>query len=140
MPLASCARCNKMFTKVKSPVCKNCQEAEDADFEKVRLVVEKDENLNVEQVAEEADVEIAVVRRMVDTGAVKQVTLADKVVCGQCGAPAISMSKKLCQACLDKLNVQVSKAQSQIKLGQRPDVQVGEYMPARKVFEQKRKE
>ena len=139
MPLASCVRCNKMFTKVKSPVCKNCTEDEEDDFEKIRVVIERDESLNVEQVAEEADVDIAVVRRMVDTGRVKQVTLGEKVVCGQCGAPAISMSKKLCQACLDKLNAQVSRAQSQIKLSQRPEVQVGQYMPARQVFEDKRK-
>jgi len=139
MPLASCVRCNKMFTKVESPVCKNCQDDEDADFERIRLVIEKDESLNVEQVAEEAEVDISVVRRMVDTGLVKQVTLGEKIVCGKCGAPAISMSKKLCQACLDKLNAQVAKAQAQIKLGQRPEVQVGEYMPARKLFDKKRK-
>jgi ribosomal protein L37E len=128
-----------MFTKVQAPVCKNCVEDEEADFEKIREIIEKDESLNVEQVAEEADVDIAVVRRMVDTGRVKQVTLGERVKCGQCGAPAISMSKKLCQACLDKLNAQVSRAQSQIKLGARPDVQVGQYMPARQVFEDKRK-
>ena len=139
MPLASCVRCNKMFTKVKSPVCKNCQDDEDSDYERIRMIIEKDENLNVEQVAEEAEVDISVVRRMVDTGLVKQVTLGEKVVCGKCGAPAISMSKKLCQACLDKLNAQVAKAQAQIKLGQRPEVQVGEYINARKAFEDKRK-
>tara|TARA_R110001592_G_scaffold66047_1_gene202719 strand:+ start:391 stop:780 length:390 start_codon:yes stop_codon:yes gene_type:complete len=129
-----------MFTKVSSPVCRNCQEEEDADFEKIHEVISKDETLNVKQVAEASGVDVAVVRRMVEEGLVAQVTLGDtSVVCGQCGAPAISMSKKLCQACLDKLNVQVSKAQAQIKLTKKQDVQIGEYNNAREAFQAKRK-
>lgn len=141
MPLATCARCNQMFNKVQSPVCGTCQDAEDADFEKIRKVIEQNENLNVEEVAEAADVEIPVVRRMVDEGLVKQVATldGDGTRCGQCGAPAISTSKKLCQVCLDKLNTQMTKAQAQIKLGQRREVEVGEFANARKTFEEKRK-
>ncbi|MCF6286621.1 MAG: hypothetical protein L3K26_15715, partial [Candidatus Hydrogenedentes bacterium] len=78
--------------------------------------------------------------RMVDDGLVAQLSLGDaSAACGQCGAPAISLSKKLCQACLDKLNAQVSKAQSQIKLSQKKATQIGEYGTARKAFEDKRK-
>lgn len=141
MPLASCLRCNQMYNKVNSAVCASCQDAEDADFEKVRKVIEQNENLNVEEVAEAAEVEIPVVRRMADGGLVKQVSAMDgaSTRCGQCGAPAISTSKKLCQVCLDKLNTQMTKAQAQIKLGQRREVEIGDYANARKTFEGKRK-
>jgi hypothetical protein len=138
MPLASCVRCNKMFNKVKMSVCPGCEEAEEADQEKIRLVIEKDDTLNVEQVAIEADVDVSVVQRMVKEGSVTRVDLSLDVKCGKCGAPAISMSKKLCQACLDKLNTQVSKAQAGIKLGQKKDAQIGTYS-ARQTFEDKRK-
>ncbi len=141
MPLATCLRCKQMFNKVQSAVCTACQDAEDAEFEKIRQVIEKNENLNVEEVAEAAEVDIPVVRRMVEGGLVKQVAAMDGEVtrCGQCGAPAISTSKKLCQVCLDKLNTQMTKAQAQIKLGQRREVEIGDYANARRTFEGKRK-
>ena len=139
MPLASCARCKKMFNKVKEPVCPSCQTDEDADFDKIRQVLEKNENLSVEQVAKEAEVDLEVVQRMVKEGLVAQVNLGESAICGKCGAPAISLSKKLCQACLDKLNAEVAKAQAQIKLGQKKATQIGEYGTARKAFEEKRK-
>jgi len=129
-----------MFTKVKSPVCPGCQDAEDVDQEKVREVLAKDDKLNTEEVARLADVDIAVVRRMVDDGLVVQSTGGERPVCGRCGSPAISMAKKLCQGCLEKLNQEVSRAQASVHLDRRKAPQIGEYnMSARKAFEEKRK-
>lgn len=139
MPLATCVRCNKMFNKVQFPVCQSCQPAESEDQEKIFLVLEQDEHLTPEEVSEKAGVELSVVLRMVDEGFVSQIRGDEKVVCGKCGAPAISMSKKLCQACLDKLNAEVSKAQAKIRLDKKKPPQVGEFINARKAFELKRK-
>ena len=140
MPLATCGRCAKMFNKVGSNVCPGCNEAEEADYEKIRDVVAKNETLNSEQVAEEAGVDIAVVRRIISEGRVAQVSLGEVPKCGKCGAPAISNTKKLCQACLERLNVEVSKAQSQIKLDKKKETQIGAYdNNARTTFEGKRK-
>ena len=139
MPLASCVRCNKMFNKVSTAVCQSCQPAEDADQDKIHAVLAENENLTPEEVANQANVELAVVHRMVREGLVTQVRAGEAAVCGKCGAPAISMSKKLCQACLDKLNAEVSKAQAKIRLEKKKPPQLGEYINARKAFEEKRK-
>lgn len=140
MPLASCARCGKMFNKKNSPVCSACQKAEDEDMEKVRKVVEEDPNLNAQEIAERAKVDISVVNRMIDLGLLVRVSeIANQIKCGMCGAPAISATKKLCQACLEKLNAEVIKAQSQIKLEARATPKIGESnLTVRETLEVKR--
>lgn len=141
MPLAACARCGKMFNKKSSPVCSICQKAEDEDMEKVRRVVADDPNLNAEEIAEKAQVDIRVVNRMIDLGMlVSSIELGENIKCGMCGAPAISATKKLCQACLEKLNAEVIKAQSQIKLDERKTPKIGESLTTHEILEMKRKE
>lgn len=138
MALASCPRCKKMFDKMGTKVCPKCQPAESEDYDKIRAVLDKFPNLNAEETAVEADVSVPCVMRMLEQGLISSVSLnTEPVICGKCGAPAISVSKKLCQACLEKLNAQVAQAQSKIKLSEKKDVQVGEYIHARKAFEDK---
>lgn len=129
-----------MFNKVSANVCPTCNEAEEADYEKIREVIAQNENLTAEQVADEAQVDISVVRRIIGEGRVALVSLGEVPKCGKCGAPAISITKKLCQACLERLNADVSKMQSQIKLEKKKEIQIGAYdNSARKAFEAKRK-
>lgn len=120
MPLAKCARCSKMFNKTEVAVCNDCLPAEESDYDKVRTVVEKSPNMSADEVAAHADVDLDVVKRMLAQGIVAMKSAAEKIVCGMCGAPAISVSKRLCQACLDKLNAQMLRAQSQVKLESKP--------------------
>jgi predicted amidophosphoribosyltransferase len=140
MPLAKCVRCKKLFNKEVSPVCGECQEAETADHEKIRALIDRHPNLSAEQVASKAGVDIECVLRMVDQGRLTNTASLHGVKCGGCGAPAISFAKKLCQQCLDKLNSEVAKAQSNIRLPEKRQAQVGEFLPnTRKSFEQKRR-
>ena len=116
MALASCPRCKQIFTKVRSAVCLKCQPDEEADFEKVRSCLEKTPNQTADAVAEATGVSRDCVMRLVEDGRIQNMTMADPIKCGRCGAPAISLDKKLCQACLDRLNLEVIQAQSKIKL------------------------
>jgi len=137
MPLTTCPRCKKLFDKVHTAVCTRCQSEEDRDYDRIRAVLDRSPNLNAEQVAAEAEVDVQCVVRMLEEGLITNVNLAEKVKCGRCGAPAISMNKRLCQSCLEKLNTEVAAAQSKIKLKDKKDVQVGEYLHARRSFEEK---
>ena len=139
MALAACPRCKKIFDKARSAVCTRCQDAEDDDFDKIRTVLDRNPNLNAEQVAEEGQVTVDCVMRMIAEGLIANVNLAELIKCGRCGAPAISQSKKLCQACLEELNTEMAQAQSKIKIGQKKKVQVGEYLHARRALEEKRR-
>lgn len=108
--LAKCARCDKLFNKIVSEVCNNCQPDEDRDFSLVQDVLARDQTLNAEQVAEEAGVSLDCVLRMLREGRIDRVTEEKSVSCGRCGAPAISMSKRLCQRCLANLDRECAQA------------------------------
>jgi ribosomal protein L37E len=132
MALVICPRCKKLFDKEVSRVCTKCQPAENADYEKIRAVLDRSPQLNAEAAAAEAHVTVGCVMRMLEEGLIANVNLTEHVKCGRCGAPAISMTKKLCQSCLDKLNAEVAVAQSQIKLKEKKQLQIGDYIKARK--------
>ncbi|MCC6143900.1 MAG: hypothetical protein IT368_08840 [Candidatus Hydrogenedentes bacterium] len=141
MPLAKCPRCERLFNKGETKVCATCLPAEEEDYGKVRDVIAEDENLPPAEVAKRAKVHVDVVYRMINEGVITSVATgtAVSVACGMCGAPAISLSKKLCQACLDKLNHQVARAQSQIKATplQKPGFESN--LSAHEIFYQKRR-
>lgn len=140
MGFQECPRCSLVFQKVRSAVCPRCLDDEDKDYDRIRETLSHSPDLNAEQVAEEAEVDVTVVLRMVEEGFITNVDLGGTAKCGMCGAPAISLAKKLCQACLEKLDTQVAKTQSKISLGDRKQVEVGEVMMnVRKTLDGKRK-
>ncbi|MCP4642622.1 MAG: hypothetical protein GY851_19410 [bacterium] len=125
MPLAACARCNKMFQKTVEPVCPKCEPDEQDDYEKVRITMQNQPNLSAEDLAEAADVDIECVLRLLDSGRIETAQASTTVRCGRCGSPAISISKKLCEACLSKLNAKLATEQAKIRLPSKKDVAVG---------------
>lgn len=139
MPLAKCVRCKTMFNKESSSVCPPCLPAETEDQDKVRALLEKQPDLSTEDAAEKAEVDIAVIIRMLKDGILADSAASGPAMCGQCGAPAISASKRLCQPCLDKLNSNVARAQASIKMDDRKPAEVGEYMNVRQAFTEKRR-
>lgn len=126
MPLAKCPRCDKLFDKSTTMVCPDCVGAEEADHSVVRDVLSDDPNLNADQLAEKTGVGIDVVLRMIDSGSVSVADRSTSVLCGRCGAPAISASKKLCEKCLRELDREMSKSRQSIKLGEKRDIQIGQ--------------
>ena len=117
MPIASCPRCNETFSKDgESMVCDNCEAAEESDYETVRLYVADHPDCTPSDVVEATGLERELVLRVVDSGRVAQVESAGTIVCGKCGAPAISLAKRLCEACLAELDSQLARTKSQIKL------------------------
>ena len=66
--LAKCARCDKLFNKIVSEVCNNCQPDEDSDFSRIQDVLSRESTLNAEEVAESAGVKLECVLRMMREG------------------------------------------------------------------------
>lgn len=141
MPLSKCPRCQKLFDKVTIAVCPPCRDDEEADFDLIRATLNDSPDLNAEQVAEVSGVAIDCVMRMLDTGLIANISLGEAATCGRCGAPAISATKKLCQACLEKLNQEVAETRKKVQLGDKKKVQLGEYSGkgVRQQLEEKRR-
>ena len=125
MPLASCLRCKKMFDKVKTSVCLKCLPAEEEDYDKIRASLDNIPNQTAEDLAETTGVEMECVLRLLNSGRIQTIISDVEVKCGKCGAPAISVTKRLCEACLRDMNAQLAREQSKIKLGAKKKLEVG---------------
>lgn len=133
-----CVRCGRLFAKLESPVCLACVPAEDEDFFKIRALLQTVPGLNAEQLSEEAGVDLACVLRMIDQGLVSQISMGDAVHCGRCGAPAISLSKRLCESCLTQLDRECAEAMRELRdrIAAAPPVEIHE---VRRAVEEKRR-
>jgi len=134
MNFAKCARCKGLFNRVRGPVCHACQEEEERDYNRIRDALYHNPGMNVEEAAEAADVDVECVLRMLGMGLLNAEGLNDSVRCGQCGAPAMSVTKKLCEKCLGKMNRDFARAMDDLKR------RVGERMVSvHRTVEQKRR-
>ncbi len=113
--LAKCARCDKIFNKIVSEVCDTCQPEEDTDFSRIHNVISRTRGLKAQQVAEEAEVAIECVLRMLREGRIDHVESEDPAKCGRCGAPAISLTKRLCNQCLVELDRECAHAMLEMR-------------------------
>lgn len=140
MPLAKCVRCNNLFDKTQNAVCPQCIPEEEEDFEKIRECLIDHADLGPEAVAELSGVDLPVVLRMLEQGLVTSTASLESVVCGRCGAPAISPTKKLCHSCLEKLNQKIAQQRKEIEVTAKKTVEVGAYSSSvRQAIEQKRR-
>ncbi len=113
--LAKCARCEKLFNKIVSEVCNNCQPDEDADFNRIHDVISRIRGLNAHDVADEAGVDITCVFRMLREGRIDNIESNETATCGRCGAKAISATKRLCEHCLIDLDRECAHAMMEMR-------------------------
>jgi hypothetical protein len=110
LDLKVCVRCEKLFSSPRDVVCSSCMDEEEADFLRIRNVLRDEPGLSTEETAEKAQVSVECVMRMLDQGWIENTAMANPVTCGHCGAPAISTTKRLCAACIIKLDQQYAVA------------------------------
>lgn len=138
MSLAKCPRCGTLFNKLTAMICNTCIEPEDRDRDKIRTILDEQPGLSAKRVAEEAEVELDVVLRMLDQGLLTSADIAHDIKCGHCGAPAISHSKRLCHSCLSKLNQKMLAAQKSLRSRQKKETEFTDELALRDEIEQKR--
>lgn len=125
MPISKCDRCGKIFDKVRAPICPACEPLEEEDYETVRKALVEKPGQSAEDLAEATGVTLECVLRLLSSGRIETTSANLGVKCGRCGAPAISISKKLCESCLQKLNADLALQQSKIKLPKRKGIELG---------------
>lgn len=125
MAIARCDRCGKIFDKVRAAICPACEPMEEEDYETVRKALVDKPGQSAEDLSEETGVPLECVLRLLSSGRIETTVSNVGVKCGRCGAPAISLSKKLCEACLQKLNADLAIQQSKIKLPKRKGIELG---------------
>ena len=114
MPLAKCVRCAKLFDRAQILVCSACAPDEERDRELVRDALTKHGKLNAEEICELTGVDRKCVERMLDEGVIADQKTSSEFKCGHCGKPAISAAKRICQACLAKMNRTIQEAKQDL--------------------------
>jgi len=125
MPLSTCPRCDKLFNKGDAVVCSSCLPLEEDDYERVRQTMQDNPELSAEGVADAACIDVKCILRFLESGRIETTAANKSIVCGRCGAPAISLAKRLCESCLHKLNAELTAQQSHIQLNKKKRVEVG---------------
>jgi hypothetical protein len=128
-----------MFNKIKTPVCPTCIPQEEEEFDIVRATLRDNPDMNIQGISKLSGVDEDVIQRMLKEGLISSAALNESTKCGMCGQPAIRAATKLCQNCLEKLNSEVSKAQASVRLSEKKDAQVGEFLNVRQTLSDKRK-
>lgn len=118
MALTKCPRCGKLFNKPGNSqylVCNGCIDDEQRDYEKIREILEEYGNISAIEVSEKTEIPLDVILRMCDQGWFEAETTSESIYCGRCGAPAISATKRLCEACLIQLQRECLKSINELK-------------------------
>ena len=136
LSLSKCTRCGRIYPKIRSVVCLKCQDAEDADYEKIRDLLFYEPNLTAEEVAAIGRVDVKCVIRMINAGMITSTLLATRVSCGRCGAPALSPRKRLCARCWHALDLAFAETLREMRAKQK---EMGSEMGVHKTLEEKRK-
>lgn len=108
--LANCARCKRVYTRIRSELCPECQDAEEMEYVKIRDLLAEHPGLTMEEAAEQAGVSKEVICRMVRDGQIAPMESDEPITCGRCGAPVSNPVKRLCTACLFDLDAKISNA------------------------------
>lgn len=98
----NCPKCGKPFTYIKNPICRECQEEEDAIFETVRHYLKENGDKTLEEVAEATDVSVKKILRYIKEGKI-DISNHDNIsgFCEKCNAPI--NSGRYCDSCAKKL-------------------------------------
>ena len=114
MALANCDRCKGIFDRVSGPLCPACLEQDDEDFKLVNEALREGPHQTVDQLAEKTGVSEKTILRFIKDKRIASDTDLGEVKCGKCGAPAISLSARLCERCAGEMAKTIGQARSAI--------------------------
>jgi len=137
--LAHCARCKRLYIRMRWNVCESCRTMEEADFSRIREELSRASELTAEELAVRANVPVACVLRMLDEGLIAS-SGDDDQTCGRCGAPAIGPKQRLCTACLMDLDRQITHELNEAQLRKREQTMKGKAQGVLSLLRAKRRE
>ena len=115
MALANCEGCNKVFNKVTTSLCPACIEQEERDLKTVNEALRAEPNQTVAQLSERTGVDKKTILRLLkDQRIASEAKLVD-MKCGKCGAPAVSLTVKLCKRCAAEISKTAAQACSNVE-------------------------
>ena len=85
MNVINCPRCHRVFTKVYSPVCPQCEREDEEQFQKLRKYVEENPLANINDISDATEVSPKRILQYLREGRLISLGLEGELRCVQCG-------------------------------------------------------
>jgi flagellar operon protein (TIGR03826 family) len=121
MPLANCKECGRLFIKVTSDICPDCQRKEEEEFDRVKEYLKNHPNANLSEIMEATGVSENRISKFIRMG-----RLSIKPTCEVCGKPIDS--GRFCPECRLKLLNEVRHIMGSGKTKDQEDTFLLEYL------------
>ena len=110
MEMTNCPRCGKVFNRTTAtPICKECEKAEEGVFESVRSYLEENPNVSMAELAEATGVTPKKILRYIKEGRIEisKDSGGIDLRCSQCGKPI--KKGRYCDQCVISINQEVGE-------------------------------
>ncbi|MCL2461462.1 MAG: MerR family transcriptional regulator [Defluviitaleaceae bacterium] len=99
MQVKNCPRCGRLFTEIKSPICPECEKAEEDAFQRVREYIDENEMSTLQEISDAAGVSPKKIMQYIKDGRLEiSKGMSGALRCENCGKP---ISKgRFCDKCL----------------------------------------
>lgn len=92
MEYTNCAKCGKMFLRVTSPVCSECNKEEEQQFKKLKDYIEENPGMTIGQVSASLDIPIKRILKFLREGRIEMTegNIEGLLRCQRCDKPLTS--------------------------------------------------
>lgn len=109
MDMRNCRRCGKLFVYTGMPICRDCIEQDEADFQTVKQYIYEHPLCSLAEVSSETDVAVKKITRFLKEGRLEIVKGSNIFIeCESCGKQI--KSGRFCKSCSDSLGSQMESA------------------------------
>jgi len=105
MEMAKCAKCKKLFPRIREPICEACIKEEEAIFETVKEYLRDHPKTTVGAVSEATGVSTKKIFGYLRDGRI-EVAEGAGLECSQCGVPITS--GQMCTECFERASAQIA--------------------------------
>jgi len=104
--LRNCPKCGKVFSYMSNSICKECEKAEEDQFNKVRDYLNENPMCNMQVLSDETGVSMKKIMQYLRDGRLQiSKGMVGELLCDDCGKPILS--GRYCDTCIIKLNQHV---------------------------------
>ncbi len=105
MHIVNCIRCKQTFAMTNQPICPDCIQKEEEQFEEVKAFLDENRGATIEEIIEATEVPIKRIQKWLKDGRLEGIQ-GSGLKCAKCGVPITK--GKYCPSCAKKLESDLS--------------------------------
>lgn len=113
MELVNCPRCRRVFTKIKCPVCPNCEKEEEEIFQEVKAYLYENSGIGIVDLSEATGTSIKKIQSYIKDGRIQMSEGSFLLRCSMCGVDIVEGN--YCNKCTIKVHNELIDAKNSMK-------------------------